>query len=230
MMIRQTDPCPCGSGKKFRNCCLPQMMMMGMVNQGHDHYSEERENGVKEKVKEVYEPTREEIMKASPEERVNIAAKLFSLDREKEGIEILEMVLYKKEGKVDFVDVFFKVIDYYKRERNYQRALLFCDELLKYDSQEKGGKFSSEVSRVKGEILIGSGKVDEGIKTFEKLIEEDPNELWNYYGISNALVEAGREVESIKYMKKGIDLPVKDIEKVKVLLRRMLGRVNNKEE
>ena len=228
MMVRQSDPCPCGSGRIFRNCCLPQMMMMGMAGQGPPGYEEEEPK--KEEVREVYEPTRDEIMKASSEERFKMAEKLFAINKEKEAVELLEMILYKREGKLDFIDIFFKVIDYYKKSGNYDRALLFTDELLKYDRECKKGRFADEVSRIKAEILVFSGKTEEGIEIFEKLIAGEPEELWNYYGAANALLEKGYIEKSIVYMEKGIALPVRDIEKVKVLLRRMLSKVKEEEE
>ena len=121
MLVRQTDPCPCGSGRIFRNCCLPQMMAMGMAKQGQEPNGKkygQQQDEKDEKKEEVFKVTDEDLERMSPEEKVNAAAKLSSLKREDEAIEILETVLNEKSGSVDFIDIFYKVIDFYKNSVN----------------------------------------------------------------------------------------------------------------
>ncbi|MEQ8222292.1 MAG: SEC-C metal-binding domain-containing protein [Candidatus Eremiobacterota bacterium] len=232
-MVKANEPCPCGSGVRFRDCCLPKMMMMGMAQQ-QEHPSQRRQghnrrengNGRKE---DDFAVTRDDIMEASSQEKLAIAEKLISRNREDEAIEIFEIVLYKKEEDIDNIDLFFRVINYYKRRGNYERALLFCNELIKYDGH-KGGKFSQEALGLKGELLINSGELQEGKKIFLELIEKYPDNLWNYYNLSNSLVESGFSSESTKYIEKGLALNTADPEKVKVLLRRILSKINSTRE
>ncbi len=229
-MVKANEPCPCGSGVRFRDCCLPKMMMMGMAQQ-QEHPSQRRQgqnrrengNGRKE---DTFSVTRDDIMEASSQEKLAIAEKLISRNREDEAIEIFEIVLYKKEEDIDNIDLFFRVINYYKRTANYERALLFCNELIKYDEQ-KGGKFSQEALGLKGELLINSGELHEGKNIFLELIEKYPDNLWNYYNLSNALAESGFTSEVTEYIEKGLALNASDPEKVKVLLRRILSKIKS---
>ncbi|HPZ09586.1 MAG TPA: SEC-C metal-binding domain-containing protein [Candidatus Eremiobacteraeota bacterium] len=225
-VVRATEPCPCGSGAKFKDCCLPQMMMMGMVQQeGIPHRKQVNNKKKEEKKEEVFTVTRDDIMKASSKERLEMAEKLISRNRENEAIEILEMVLYKQDEELDYIDLFFRVIDYYKRIGNYQRALLFCNELIKYDKEHKGSKFLEEILRIKGEVLLLSGQIKEGKEIFFELIEKYSDNLWNYYTFSNALLETGDNNGAVEYIEKALSLNVSDPEKVKVLLRRILNKI-----
>jgi tetratricopeptide (TPR) repeat protein len=225
-VVKAHEPCPCGSGARFKDCCLPKMMMMGMAQQ-QEHPGQRRQGQKKEvngKKEDNFSVTKEELLEASSQEKLAIAEKLISRNREDEAIELLEMVLYRKEEEVDNIDIFFRVINYYKRTGNYERALLFCNELIKYDGQ-KGAKFNEEALSLKGELLINSRQLQEGKKIFLELIEKYPDNLWNYYKFSNSLVESGCQKEALEYIEKGIAMNTSDPEKVKVLLRRMLSRI-----
>ena len=227
-VVKAHEPCPCGSGARFKDCCLPKMMMMGMAQQqehpGQRRQGQSRREEVNGKKEDNFSVTQEELTEASSQEKLAIAEKLISRNREDEAIEILEMVLYRKEEEVDNIDIFFRVINYYKRTENYERALLFCNELIKYDGQ-KGAKFNEESLSLKGELLIHSGQFQEGKNIFVELIEKYPDNLWNYYNLSNSLVESGCQKEALEYIEKGIAMNTSDPEKVKVLLRRMLSRI-----
>jgi tetratricopeptide (TPR) repeat protein len=230
-VVSQNAPCPCGSGAKFKNCCLPKMMMMGMANgAGGDPRRMAQEKNPEPKKEDVFKVEKDELLQASPEEKFNISEKLFSLNREDEAIEILEMLLYQKDGELNYIDIFFKVIDYYKSQNNAERALLFCDELIKYDEEHKKGRYSDEVLRLKGEILIILERSYEGEEIFKELIRKNHDELWNYYAVANAFFQQNNIEKTKKYIEDGLKVNVKDPEKIKILLKRMLVKISPSEE
>jgi len=82
------------------------------------------------------------------------------------------------------------------------------------------------------DLYIAKGDKERGIKIFEKLINRNPDNIWNYNGAALSLQEGGEYQLAEKYIREGIKLArrTKDPEDLLPQLKDMLKEVKQRQK
>ncbi len=169
--IGRNEPCPCGSGKKYKKCCINKS-----IHKQHDDlnylmqkgYSLLEENKTVEacniwlevwdKIKKRFTPKMKSIKDAES---------LFSGDQFLfNWCQDLEMEL----GNAGLRDKSF-----------YRKRIDYCREFCSY-FPESEISILYNMKRGKAESYFGIGEPKKGDMAFERLIEKYPEDIWGYIG------------------------------------------------
>lgn len=176
--IGRNEPCPCGSGKKYKKCCIDKEIQKDKINIFKPLHKIDLiiEEGnallIKEKTKEAcltWEKAWEEVKKVLTSEIRSVS----ELDRfigSDGGVfnwcQDYEMQL----GNAGFEDPSF-----------FEKRITYCRDFVEL-LPESDSLIIENMRRAEAESYFALGKTDEGEKAFKALIKDFPNSAWVYIG------------------------------------------------
>ena len=255
--IGKNQPCPCGSGKKYKLCCLGKekhrinfnrcFLDNGELAFPLPQIGSYSPREIKEITKHILKIERmsrkittlsaEEIEQLSLDrlsdcELLVIAEYYSESDKKEKAMELFARVAESDEvdSCIDYFDIFEELINYW-RNKDIDKAIYFmrhrmrkipCDEEHDPDMDE----------RDLADLYIAKGDKERGIKIFEKLINRNPDNIWNYNCAALSLQEGGEYQLAEKYIREGIKLAkrTKDPEDLLPQLKDMLEEVKQKQK
>jgi len=83
-------------------------------------------------------------------------------------------------------------------------ALTYAKEGAAYDAEHNGGKRATEFAVRTGELLAKTGDVDGAVKTFDALIDRNPDEPKAYVTATEAMLRAKAGAKALAFAEKGV--------------------------
>lgn len=172
----RNEPCPCGSGKKYKKCCLNKPMKNSAIPSKRDELDILMEKGwsLIQKRKTVkgcdvwLELWNKLKLRFKPEfDDINEAEKVFSgIEYIYDWCQDLEMEL----GNAGIEDL-----------RYHEKRIAYCNELCSI-FPKSDELLMHNMKKAISESHFALGNIDEGNKCFKELIEQYPRNAWAYIG------------------------------------------------
>jgi tetratricopeptide (TPR) repeat protein len=197
--IGRNDPCPCGSGKKYKKCCMgkggiadrqPDMArqsvgLPGITPIRISPYSSSRESALYDAFDEIVE-----LEKA---DRVREAARKFL--RTTADMQELPDDFYWDVGEIGFsIAMKLRRDDPDQSIRLLQRAALL-------DPPN-----TTNIQRDIGEIMIEKGDVQQGFSLLHRLTEENPDDIWCWITLGRNYVDTKDYQKAEEYLQRAIQV------------------------
>lgn len=168
--IGRNEPCPCGSGKKYKKCCidkeiLPVNEIDAMILEGDEFVSQRNIIMACNVWLKVWESLKQKI---TPEVK---------------SIEELDQKYSRQELVYDWSQEFEMKLGNAGAENPeyYEKRIRYCHEFV--DLLPDSDKLIIEnMKRAKAESYFALGRLEEGEKAFESLVKDFPNSIWVYIG------------------------------------------------
>ena len=227
-------PCPCGSGKKYKKCCLDK----DKVRERESKAGKAGAAGVQQEGAVRSRPARE--IQGLISEAANFAMNNKPVEMCLAMSEAWERLKKEKPPEINslkaldrhFCDDFqiYNMLQEYEMELGnagaddpsfYEKRLGYCQEFLNLLPNSEPLVLEN-MGRAKGETLFALGRLEEGDKVFEQLVQEFPKSPWPYIswgdmycGYRNSVTDY-KKAESIYR-----EALTKDINEEKVVLSRL---------
>ena len=258
--IGRNQPCPCGSGRKYKLCCLGKekyfldeidfnrcFLDNGELAFQPPQIGSYSPREIKEITKHILKIERmsRKITTLSAEEieqlslgrlsdcELLVIAEYYSeSDKKEKAMELFARVAESDEvdSCIDYFDIFEELINYW-RNKDIDKAIYFMrHRMRKIPCNEEHDPDMDE--RDLADLYIAKGDKERGIKIFEKLINRNPDNIWNYNCAALSLQEGGEYQLAEKYIREGIKLAkrTKDPEDLLPQLKDMLEEVKQKQK
>ncbi|RKY43979.1 MAG: hypothetical protein DRP81_06205 [Candidatus Omnitrophota bacterium] len=258
--IGRNQPCPCGSGRKYKLCCLGKkkhfldridfnrcFLDNGELAFQPPQIGSYSRREIKEITKHILKIERmsrkiarlsdEEIEQLSLDrlsdcELLVIAECYLESDKKDKVMELFARVAESDEvdSCIDYFEIFEELINYW-RDKDIDKAIYFMQHRMrKIPCSEEDDPDMDE--RDLADLYIAKGDKERGIKIFEKLINRNPDNIWNYNGAALSLQEGGEYQLAEKYIREGIKLArrTKDPEDLLPQLKDMLKEVKQRQK
>lgn len=230
--IGRNDPCPCGSGKKYKKCCLgkevPKQNIFGNKNIGivefHNYHVKTREvkpesKSIDEKLIHIYSNRDKMSTREIIDDYLIILN--FILDYAKKH-NIKEIKKLDEEGLVgEFIgnvinDFDYEVSNLQKNEYDLEVIFEYLDKLANTIDLDKN-RYESTI-RQKTSILFKLDRVDEGEKILVDYLKKSPKSVYIYVELVDDFRWIGN-LEKAKYYY-DLGLSYKDLEDRDILEER----------
>ena len=126
-------------------------------------------------------------------------------DKKEKAMELFARVAESDEvdSCIDYFDIFEELINYW-RNKDIDKAIYFMrHRMRKIPCNEEHDPDMDE--RDLADLYIAKGDKERGIKIFEKLINRNPDNIWNYNCAALSLQEGGEYQLAEKYIREGIN-------------------------
>ena len=154
----------------------------------------------------------EEVFRIDPEtldeeDMDALAHRLKLMGEDRKVLSVFETMLQtdKTNPAVEYTNIYEEVIIYLMSEKRYEKAITFLKDYLIYDEKERNFYRNHFIRRNMGLCYIFSGKVDQGEKIIEQLLNEAPGDFWNYHDIAIDYYFAGQKAVAIQYLSRGME-------------------------
>lgn len=201
--IGRNQPCPCGSGKKYKKCCLGSVQPT--TASAHDRIETLMQDGYRASMSG--RPTR-------ACERWNETWQLIRarLEPEMRTCEQAEVVFAGSQLIFNWISDFSTELlnaALADGPRFGELGVRFCQEVLAQFTEESDG-FKAFIRGDLGDIHCRAGRFDEGEKVFLELIRDEPESAIGYVKLADALADAA------------VDMP--RMERARALLEQALAK------
>ncbi|TET18911.1 MAG: tetratricopeptide repeat protein [Candidatus Cloacimonadota bacterium] len=235
--IGRNQPCPCGSGRKYKFCCL------------------KKENGVRDQTdfdrcflksgELAFQPPRiggysqqetEEItthvlrverisqkIRTSPPEKINqlpkeklsdcelltLAEYYLEISKEDKAMELFAQIVESEEvdSNIDYFAIFEELINCW-RKKDVDKSIYFMQHRMRKIPCNQD--YDPDIDeRDLADLYIAKGDNEKAIEIFKKLVNRNPDNIWNYNGAALSLIYGGEYELAEKYIKEGIKLAKK---------------------
>jgi tetratricopeptide (TPR) repeat protein len=180
--IGRNDPCPCGSGKKYKRCCLGKYIPVGLSDGVPRENKELIE--LNNLLKHGYELMEKGDVKASCETWLTFwqILKTYHIPAMK-SIEDAEKIYKFDQFLSNWCQDLMMALENAARDESeyYEKLITYCEEFFKlFPDTDK--HIVENIKRSQAEAYFGLGKPERGEEEFKALIGEYPDSVWAYIG------------------------------------------------
>lgn len=169
--IGRNEPCPCGSGKKYKKCCMVKEISRRvnefdpLIREGNEFMQENKNIEACQVWLKVWESLK---LKITPE-----ITSIEALDEQFSGQESLYNWCQDLEMTLGNAGIGVPAFN--------EKRILFCREFIDLlpDSDEL---VVENMRRAEAESYFSTGRLPEGEKTFQSLVNDFPDSPWVYVG------------------------------------------------
>ena len=183
----RNDPCPCGSGKKYKKCCLNKPMTNIPFQQEIEPQTQKKQNENRDPIELLYEKGEELLAQGEYIQACNVWEDAWIGLKKRlkpEFIKISDIsVVFSRdelffncfqEFEAELGNAGLSEPAYYKKRIKYCQE--FCDQFYEEDS------IIPNMVRAVAESHFALGNAEEGERCFKGLINEYPLDIWGYIG------------------------------------------------
>lgn len=213
--VGRNDPCPCGSGKKFKKCCLDKAAVQDSVIEAVQPESHDL-NTIN------VEPPSESMMRAVSlhqsgklgEAEAIYCSLLRNNPNDSHALHYLGLIALQNGRYLDAVELINKAIRaspgipaFHCNLGNAYRNLNQCDSAIAAYRKaiQLDPTFEAAHSNL-GNVLKDSGRLIEAIEHYRKALSLSPNFAGAYCNLGSALKDMGEMEEALAYLRKALSL------------------------
>lgn len=254
--IGKNQRCPCGSGKQYQHCCLGKESGTGyqmdfdccFMESGElafkppklAAYSQEETIAIMKHVLKVERISQR--IRALPSEKIEhllkenlsdcelltLAEYYLENGREDKAMQLFTRITESEEDDsyIDYFAVFEDLIQWW-RKKDVDKSIYFLQQRIrKVPCNQDDDPDIDE--RDLADLYIAKGDSKKAMEIFEKLVNRNPDNIWNYNGAALSLMHGGEYELAKKYINAGIELAKKTndpeclMSELKYLLQRVI--------
>lgn len=174
--IGRNQPCPCGSGKKYKNCCLHK--------DRYDSRSVPKQDDLDVLMEQGYSLSQDKEMAKASDVWLVLWDKLKSRFKpEFRNVEQAETIFSGTDLIHNWCQDLENALEHAGRENPeyFQKRIEYCHEFCLI-FPESGELLLHNMKRAAAESHFALGNLTEGDRCFEELIEQYPKNIWGYIG------------------------------------------------
>jgi tetratricopeptide (TPR) repeat protein len=180
--IGRNDPCPCGSGKKYKKCCLGKNSPVGLFAGAPRENKELIE--LNNLLKRGYELVEKGDAPAGCDTWLTFwqILKTYHIPAMK-SIEDAQKIYEFDQFLSNWCQDLMMALEDAARDEGkyYEKLITYCEEFCKlFPDTDK--HIMENIKRSKAEAYFGLGKPERGEELFKALISEYPDSVWAYIG------------------------------------------------
>ena len=202
----RNDPCPCGSGKKYKKCCLPRDEAVRVEDDEDTELLAYNAQVIEHTLDLMDEDDLVQINLSDcrPHHRFLIAQRYRKLEDDETAIAILEELAESKEEDWDLssVMIYLELVLCYSDYGNWPAALDVIRRAKEYANEHRGDADRRVIRLIEANLYLQSGDSWQALEICRELEKEDPEKPFNYVMQATAYVHLNDYKNALFYVNK----------------------------